>query len=146
MRITSPTFEHNSSIPAKYTCDGENISPPLNIEQIPDNAKSLVLIVDDPDAPAGTWVHWLIWNINPNTSSIQENSIPPNSIEGTTSFGNTGYGGPCPPNGTHRYFFRIYALDTSIELNSTATKSELEKSIVDHIVDHAELIGLYHRK
>ena len=145
MEITSPAFEHNQNIPPKYTCDGENISPPLNFSDIPEKAQSLVLISDDPDAPAGTWIHWLIWNIDPNTNQIAENSVPQGSIEGTTSFGQTGYGGPCPPSGQHRYFFKLYALDTKIELNPEAKKEDLEKAISNHILDQTEIIGLYQR-
>jgi len=146
MKITSTAFEHNQNIPAKYTCDGENVNPPLTILDVPENTQSLVLISDDPDAPSGDWVHWLIWNINPQTKEIAENSIPQNSVQGTTSFGKSSYGGPCPPSGTHRYFFKIFALDIKIKLDSEAQKSQLEAAIKNHILASAELIGLYSRQ
>lgn len=145
MKISSPTFEHNQNIPSKYTCDGENINPPLKFLDIPENAQSLVLISDDPDAPMGTWVHWTIWNIDPKTTEILENSVPQGVVEGTTSFGNTGYGGPCPPSGTHRYFFKLYALDIMLDLPISTTVQALEKAVQGHILAQAELIGLYKR-
>lgn len=145
MRISSPAFQHNQNIPSKYTCDGENINPPLQFSDIPGNAQSLVMISDDPDAPMGTWVHWTIWNIDPKTTEIAENSVPQGAIEGTTSFGETGYGGPCPPSGTHRYFFKLYALDTKLDLPTTTNAQDLKKSLQGHILAQAELIGLYKR-
>src|SRR3990172_4411996 len=146
MKLSSSAFTHNQTIPAKYTCDGENVNPPLTITDVLTDSKSLTLIVDDPDAPAGTWVHWTVWNISPDTKQIAENSVPSNAIQGKTSFGNSGYGGPCPPSGTHRYFFKLYALDTTLSLGQNATKQDLEKAFVGHILDQAELIGLYSRK
>ena len=154
MIITSPAFSHNGQVPKKYTCDGEDINPPLVLGGVPESAKSLVLIVDDPDAPRGTlrlgsgqaWVHWTVWNINPQTTAIAENGVPTDAVEGTTDFGRTGWGGPCPPSGTHRYFFKIYALKTSLDLPSTARKTDLEKAMEGHILDQAELIGLYKRQ
>lgn len=145
MTIKSPAFGHNQTIPKKYTCDGEDINPPLELNGVPPGGKSLVLIVDDPDAPAGTWVHWTVWNINPQTKTIAENSSPAGSIEGATDFGKPGYGGPCPPSGTHRYFFKIYALDTLLNLPPTAKKPDLEKAMQGHILDKAELVGTYKR-
>lgn len=145
MQIKSSAFEHNEQIPAKYTCDGENINPPLEFLDVPENAKSLVLIMDDPDAPMGTWVHWTVWNIDPATIEIVENSVPAGAQEGKTSFGKSGYGGPCPPSGTHRYFFKLYALATMLELSSDADKSKLESTMQGHILDRAELIALYKR-
>ncbi|MDP3998544.1 MAG: YbhB/YbcL family Raf kinase inhibitor-like protein [bacterium] len=144
LTLKSPAFNHNDSIPSKYTCQGENINPPLEISGIHPATKSIALIVDDPDAPAGTWVHWTGWNIPPTTKDILENSRL-NGTEGTTSFGKPGYGGPCPPSGTHRYFFKLYALDTTLELPSTAKKEELEKAMKEHILDKTELIGLYQK-
>lgn len=105
MIIKSPDFKNNQRIPSRFTCDGKDINPTLVFEDIPKNSKSLVLIVDDPDAPMGTWVHWTLWNIPKDTKIIEENSKPKGAIEGITSFGKPGYGGPCPPNGVHRYFF-----------------------------------------
>ena len=146
MRLESSAFENNSFIPSKYTCDGENVNPPLKISGVPQKAKSLVLIVDDPDAPRGTWVHWTVWNISSQTTEIAENSVPQGAVEGMTDFGKPGYGGPCPPSGTHRYFFKIYALDTNLNLGSSAQVRDLKKAIENHILDKAELIGLYSRR
>lgn len=146
MKITSSAFQHNQTIPAKYTCDGENISPPLTISEVPEGTQSLLLINDDPDAPAGTWVHWTIWNIDPATAEIAENSVPQGAVEGITSFGSAGYGGPCPPSGEHRYFFKLYALDTTLDLDSKADKAQLEKVMEGHILAEGELIGLYSRQ
>lgn len=145
MQIISPAFEHNAKIPSKYTCDGDDISPPLAISGVPEGAKSLVLISDDPDAPAGTWVHWTVWNIDPTTSKIPENSVPQAGIEGYTNFGKPGYGGPCPPFGEHRYFFKLYALDKTLDLDASAKKKDIEKKMERYILDKAELIGLYKR-
>jgi len=145
MKLTSPAFQHNASMPSKYTCDGDNVSPPLEISDVPESATSLMLINDDPDAPAGTWTHWTVWNIYPKITKIDENSVPQNGIEGITSFGSPGYGGPCPPSGEHRYFFKLYALDTMLDLSSDADKAQLEKVMEGHILDEAELIGLYKR-
>lgn len=146
MKIFSRAFQSGELIPSKYTCDGNNISPPLKISGIPKAAKSLALIVDDPDAPAGTWVHWIIWNINPQTTSIAEQSVPADAIEGKTSFGKSGYGGPCPPSGTHRYFFKIYALDTWLDLPRATDRAALGNAIAGRILDKAEIIGIYKRK
>lgn len=145
MKIESPAFGTNESIPLKYTCDGENVNPQLNISGVPADAKSLVLIVDDPDAPGKTWVHWIVWNIDPGTDEISENSVPAEAIEGVTDFGMPGYGGPCPPSGTHRYFFKVYALDTTLGLDSSATINDLEEAMKDHILRSTELVGLYKR-
>ncbi len=146
MKLNSSAFENNQLIPAKYTCDGEDISPPLEISGVPEGSQSLVLIVDDPDAPMGTWDHWIVWNINPSTSSIEENSVPEEAIEGMNSFGKQPYGGPCPPSGTHHYHFKLYALDTKLELDSSSEKKDVEKAMENHILDRAELIGLYQRQ
>ena len=143
MNLSSPAFEHHQPIPAKYTCDGENINPLLQFSDIPDSTKSLVLIMDDPDAPAGLWVHWTIWNIDPGTAEIAENSVPPGSIEGVTSFGKPGYGGPCPPSGTHRYFFKFFALDTKLDIPGTSEKAGLEKAMLGHILEEVEFVGFY---
>ncbi len=146
MRLSSPVFKHNQFIPRDYTCDGSNANPELEISEVPEHAKSLVLIMDDPDAPMGTWVHWTIWNINPTIQKIAKNSVPKNSVEGITTYGSKpGYGGPCPPSGTHRYFFKLYALDKLLRLNFSAKKSDLEKAMSGHIIAEAVLIGLYNR-
>ena len=145
MKLTSPAFQHQQRIPAKYTCDGQDISPPLHIAEAPEAAESLVLIMDDPDAPSGTWVHWTVWNMDPKTSEIGENSGPPGAAQGMTDFHRPGYGGPCPPSGTHRYFFKLYALDTKLNLPAKTDKSALEKAMEGHILARAELVGLYSR-
>jgi hypothetical protein len=141
----SPAFENNANIPLKYTCEGENINPPLQFGDVPESARSLVLIVDDPDAVTGTWIHWTVWNINPKTSEIKENSAPAGSVQGSTSSGSSGYGGPCPPAGTHRYFFKLYALDAKIDLSSDAKAGDLMRTINGLIIDKAGLVGLYTR-
>lgn len=145
MKIESSAFLDNQFIPSKYTCDGENVNPPLKISGVPSETKSLVLIVDDPDAPRGTWVHWTLWNINPKITEISENNSPEGAVEGVTDFGKPGYGGPCPPSGTHRYFFKIYALDITLDLEVSAKVKDIEKAMEGHILDQARLIGLYSR-
>jgi Raf kinase inhibitor-like YbhB/YbcL family protein len=146
LKISSSAFAHNGSIPSKYTCDGADVSPPLAIESVPPEVKSLVLIVDDPDAPVGTWVHWVVWNISPATKEIKENSVPPGASQGMTDFRKQKYGGPCPPSGTHRYFFKLYALDSLLTLSSNSTKTTVEGAMKGHILAQTELIGLYSRK
>lgn len=146
MKIISSAFGNNQNIPFKYTCDGENISPPLEFFDAPAGISSFALIVDDPDAPRATFVHWLVWNIPPATSSISENSVPQGTTQGTTDFGEQKYGGPCPPSGTHRYFFKLYALDVKLDLPSSSRKKDLEAAIQTHIIEKTELIGLYQRQ
>jgi len=146
MKIESLAFKHNEKIPSKYTCDAGDVSPPLQFSDVPKNAKSLVLIMDDPDAPMGTWDHWTVWNIDPTTRDIPEGSTPAGAVEGTQSWKQTGYGGPCPPSGTHRYFFKLFALDTRLNLPSSVNKAKLEAAMKGHVLDKAELIGLYSRK
>lgn len=146
MEITSTAFANNKHIPSQYSCLGENINPPLSISKIPKNSKSLALLVDDPDAPVGDWVHWLVFNIKPTTQEIKENSIPANSVIGLNSSGRNQYEGPCPPSGTHHYYFKIYALDTVLDLDQTTTKEIFLKNISGHIVDQNELIGLFAKK
>jgi Raf kinase inhibitor-like YbhB/YbcL family protein len=142
MKITSKAFEHEQEIPANYTCKGENINPEIHFADIPDKTKSLVLIVEDPDAPHGMWVHWVLYNMSPNVKFIAENSKPGNAIEGTTSFGSKGYGGPCPPSGTHRYFFRLYALDEKLDIPpEMADKDMVEEAMKNHILAQAEIMG-----
>lgn len=143
--ITSPAFRHEGRIPSPYTCDGEDINPSLEISGVPEGTKSLALIVDDPDAPRGDWVHWLVWNIAPHTATIAEDSVPAGSTEGTTDFNRTGWGGPCPPSGTHRYFFKLYALDVVLDLDASASKHDLEQAMESHIIDEAVLMGKYSR-
>ncbi|MBU2229020.1 YbhB/YbcL family Raf kinase inhibitor-like protein, partial [Patescibacteria group bacterium] len=134
MEISSSEFLNNGMMPSKYTCDGENISPPLRVSEIPTSAKSLAIINDDPDAPAGDWVHWVVWNIDPDTMDIVENCVMEGAVEGKNDFGDNGYGGPCPPSGTHRYFFKVYALDSRIDLDKSHGKKELEEAIKGHVL------------
>ena len=143
LKVTSPAFEYEGMIPEKYTCDGKNISPPLDIKNIPEEAKCLVLIIDDPDAPVTAWVHWLVWNI-PVTHRIHENEM--HGVEGMNDFQQQHYGGPCPPSGTHRYFFKLYALNELLDLPSNSKKMQVEKAMSEHIIAFGELIGLYKRK
>jgi len=142
IRLTSTAFQQNAFIPGKYSCEGENINPPLDIDHIPAGTKSFALVVDDPDAPKGTWVHWVVWNISPS-KHLKENHIP--GIEGINDFHQHHYGGPCPPSGTHRYFFKVYALDTLLDLPGDTDKFKLEKMMHNHIIAVGELIGLYKR-
>lgn len=146
MKISSPNFSNNEFIPVDFTCDGKDINPEIHINEIPENALSLVLIVDDPDAPMGVWTHWTVWNIAPQTKIIKQGSLPEGAVEGITSFGKTGWGGPCPPQGKpHRYFFKIFALDKKLDLSSSAFRNDLEKAMEGHILDKAEFFGLYKR-
>jgi len=143
LSIKSPAFEHGKLIPKKYSCDGQDINPPLTIEGIPKEAKTLVLAVDDPDAPSGTFDHWIVWNIPASASKIGENTVP--GTEGMNGARQQGYMGPCPPWGTHRYFFKVYALDTELSLGINSRKKDVEKAIQGRIVAKGELIGLYRR-
>lgn len=145
MKITTD-FEHNGNIPSKYTCDGDDLAPVLTVSDVPKEAQELVLIVDDPDAPMGTWVHWVVYNIPPETKEINYKNLPADAKQGKTDFGRIGWGGPCPPNGTHRYFFKLYAINKKLDLVEGATKSQVEKEIKDNIVEKAEIIGLYKRQ
>jgi Raf kinase inhibitor-like YbhB/YbcL family protein len=145
MQLKSPDFEHNTLIPSRYTCDGEDINPELEICDVPEEAQSLVLIMDDPDASVGTWTHWLLWNISTDTERIGAGTEPVASVEGQNSFGKKGYGGPCPHQGTHRYFLKLYALDVKLDLPEGTNKESLERAIEGHILDQAELVGLYTR-
>jgi Raf kinase inhibitor-like YbhB/YbcL family protein len=142
LNISSTAFKADEMIPSKYTCDGININPPLDIKRVPEKAKCLSLIVDEPDAPIGTWVHWVVWNI-PVTHHIKENEV--HGPEGINDFQQHHYGGPCPPSGIHRYFFKVYALDVLLDLPANTKKLQLEKAMSDHILAFGELIGLYIR-
>ncbi|MEW6723007.1 MAG: YbhB/YbcL family Raf kinase inhibitor-like protein [Candidatus Micrarchaeota archaeon] len=149
MRLESGAFRMGSAIPKKYACEGENTSPPLNFSDIPPKTKSLALVCDDPDAPMGTFVHWVLWNIRPDMKGIGEGeSAKVFCVEGSNDFGRAGYGGPCPPrgHGPHRYFFKLYALDSMLSLNPGATEAELENAMKGHILEKAELMGTYERK
>ena len=140
LEVRSTVFSQNGHIPGLYTCEGKNINPPIDISNIPEGTKTLAIIVEDPDAPSGVFDHWLAWNIRPN-EAIAEATNP--GISGTNSFGKTGYGGPCPPSGTHRYFFKVYALDTALELTVGSDKKALHKAMKGHILSEGELMGNY---
>jgi hypothetical protein len=142
LMITSPAFEAEGIIPAQYTCDGAEVSPPLHIEQIPDGAASLAMKVEDPDAPGGTFIHWLVWNINP-AADIEAGALP--GISGKNSAGKTGYHGPCPPSGRHRYYFHIYALDAKLELPAGAEAEEFEHALEGHVIAEGSIMGYYER-
>jgi Raf kinase inhibitor-like YbhB/YbcL family protein len=144
-RISSPAFENSGTIPSRYTCDNIDVNPPLLIENVPSAAKSLVLIVDDPDAPVGTWVHWVVWNIDPGVSEIKENSVPKGGMEGVNDFRKHAYGGPCPPSGAHRYFFKLYALDRTLGIASHSEKAHVEKAMSGHVIASTQLMGKYRR-
>ncbi len=144
MNISSEVFVNNGAVPRRYTCDGENVNPPLRFEDVPAGAESLTLIVEDPDAPAGTWVHWTLWNLSPDRTGIEEDSVPGEAAEGRTGFGEVGYNGPCPPDEeSHRYFFKLYALDQMLELDPGNNPEALRDSMVGHILAEAQLIGIY---
>jgi Raf kinase inhibitor-like YbhB/YbcL family protein len=148
MRITSSAFAPNGTIPKQYTCSDKDLAPPLSFEEIPSNTSSLALIVDDPDAPAGTWVHWVVYNMPGTTTGIAEGAadLSGTVLQGVNDFKKRGYGGPCPPPGKpHRYFFKLYALDSAIDLPRGASKGDLEMAMDGHILGQAELIGLYSR-
>jgi Raf kinase inhibitor-like YbhB/YbcL family protein len=145
MKITSSAFQEGASIPSKFTCDGGDTSPPLQLADIPSGSKSLALIVDDPDAPSGLFTHWAVWNIPPQTSAVGEGSAP-KGMQGTNDFGKSGYGGPCPPSGTHRYYFKIFALDRELDLPFGAKRGQLDAAMKGHVLAQSELMGRYSRK
>ena len=146
MILESPAFEDGKEIPREYGYKNENKNPPLRIRNVPDQAKSLVLIMDDPDAMGAVgklWVHWVVWNIDPKTSEIVEGSLPKGAVEGTTDFGQTGYGGPAPPDKRHTYVFKIYALNEKIMLESGASKKQVEDAMQNHIISQTSLCGTF---
>ena len=143
------SFKEDGFIPERYTCDGENVNPFLEIRNVPKEAQSLALIIDDPDATNGkVWDHWIIWNIDPKTQYILEDSLPSNAVQGKNSWGSARYGGPCPPHGgePHRYMFKLYALDIVLDLPSAATKAELERAMENHVIARTDLMGKYKRQ
>lgn len=151
IELTSPAFNHGDAIPAKFSCDGDDISPPLQWQNVPAGTQSLAVIMDDPDAPRGTWIHWVLYNIPAATSELPENVAPADSLpgggsQGTSSFRRVGYGGPCPPGGSHRYFFKLYALDNQLDLAAGATKDQLLAAMEGHILGQGELMGTYTRQ
>jgi Raf kinase inhibitor-like YbhB/YbcL family protein len=150
MELISSAFSEGAMIPGKYTCDGEDVSPPLNWKALPAGTKSLALICDDPDAPVGTWVHWVYYDIPAGTEGLPENVVPDErpaqgGTQGVNDFRKIGYGGPCPPGGTHRYYFKLYALDTPLNLSSGATKKQVLKAMENHIIGQTQLMGKYKR-
>jgi Raf kinase inhibitor-like YbhB/YbcL family protein len=143
IEVTSPAFEEGKMIPSKFTCTGDDISPALNFSNIPSGTKSLALIMDDPDAPRGTFVHWVMWNV-PVADALPENFT--GGVQGHNGAGKPGYKGPCPPSGTHHYHFKVYALDDTLSLNTDAVKEDLEKAMNPHILAWGELVGLYSKE
>ncbi len=148
IKVTSAAFKEGQPIPRQYTCDGVNVSPPLEWSGVPKNAKTIAIIADDPDAPAGTWVHWVLYNLPAENIGFVENvavgeTLKAGGFQGKNDFGKIGYGGPCPPRGTHRYFFKVYALDAELPLNAGATKADVEKTFEGHLVGQGQLMGTY---
>lgn len=151
IQVTSPAFEEGAMIPKQYTCDGANVSPPLKWSGLPTGTKSVAMIADDPDAPVGTWVHWVLYGLPPDSKELTENQpldrmLANGAKQGTNDFRKIGYGGPCPPSGTHRYFFKMYALDSEIPLDPGARKAQLLKAMEDHVLAKGELMGKYQRQ
>ena len=150
MELISSAFDEGGMIPSKYTCDGVDVSPPLKWGALPDGTKSLALICDDPDAPMGTWVHWVYYDIPVKANDLPEGIAPderpaPGGVQGINDFRRTGYGGPCPPGGTHRYYFKLYAIDSLLNLSPGATKKQVLKAMENHIIGHVQLMGKYKR-
>jgi Raf kinase inhibitor-like YbhB/YbcL family protein len=151
MKLTSPAFAEGGLIPPTYTADGADISPPLRWESVPEGTRSIALISDDPDAPVGNWVHWVVFNLRPETTELPENvppdkTLPGGACQGRNDFGRIGYGGPAPPSGTHRYYFNVYAVDTTLDLAAGAKKAQLLKAMDGHILGQGQLMGRYKRK
>ncbi|HME89489.1 MAG TPA: YbhB/YbcL family Raf kinase inhibitor-like protein [Chthoniobacterales bacterium] len=146
MKITSPAFQEGGTIPEKFSRNGQNANPSLRIEGAPAEAKSLALIVDDPDAPVGLFTHWLVWNIDPKTTEIAEKSVPKGAVQGTNDFPDQRYDGPQPPSGTHRYYFKIFALDRTLSLKAGAKRRELDAAMKGHVIAQGELTGKYSKK
>jgi Raf kinase inhibitor-like YbhB/YbcL family protein len=154
IKVTSPAFKPNGLIPSQYTCDGPDFSPPLAWSGAPNNTKSIAMIVDDPDAPdpakpQRVYVHWVVYNLPPNTAALPENAskmgLPKGAAQGKNDWGKSEYGGPCPPIGRHRYFFKLYALDTQLTGLSSPTKADLERAMKGHVIDSGELVGTYQK-
>ncbi|WP_019218198.1 YbhB/YbcL family Raf kinase inhibitor-like protein [Legionella tunisiensis] len=147
LSLISPAFAANTMIPIQYTCQGADISPALLWQDAPAETKSYVLILDDPDAPSGDWVHWVVFNIPPTVQRLADDAeLPAGAINGKNSWGQTGYRGPCPPSGTHRYFFKLYALDMLLTLNANATKQDVLAAMANHVLEQSELMGLYRKQ
>jgi Raf kinase inhibitor-like YbhB/YbcL family protein len=146
MKISSSAFQQGGNIPFKFTCDGADANPALGFEGAPAEAKSLVLIVDDPDAPSGLFTHWLVWNMDARTTEIPESSAPSKATQGKNDFGKSGYGGPCPPSGSHRYYFKVFALDTELNLPDGSKRAQLDAAMKGHVIAQGELMGRYSRQ
>jgi Raf kinase inhibitor-like YbhB/YbcL family protein len=146
LKVTSPAFENNKTIPSKYGCDGSNVNPSVKIDNVPPEAKSLALVLDDKDAPRGTYVHWVVWNIDPSVRDIKENSVPEGAIQGTNDFKKNHYGGPCPPTRPHKYALIVYALDSRLNLDPKSGKADLEKAMEGRIIAQGQLMGVYKRE
>jgi Raf kinase inhibitor-like YbhB/YbcL family protein len=146
MKIRSPAFQEGGTIPEKFSKNDQNVNPELRIDGVPAEAKSLALIVDDPDAPVGLFTHWLVWNIDPKTTEIAENSVPKGAAQGRNDFPGTGYDGPQPPSGTHRYYFKVFALDRMLDLKSGAKRHEVDAAMRGHVIAQGELMGRYSKK
>lgn len=144
-RLHSPAFAYGALIPREHTCDGRNVNPPLTIENVPRYTESLALIMEDPDSPGGNWVHWRVWNIAPTTTCIKENSVPKGAIQGLNTFGQSGYGGPCPHSGEHGYVFRIYALKTPLHIPAEASELMFRNALIGNTLGEADLVGYYRR-
>ena len=151
LQVESSAFPAGDTIPERYPCDGDDVSPPVSWSELPSGTETLVLIVDDPDAPVGTWVHWLLFNIPSGIRGLEE-AVPPTpvveglGVQGNNGWRRLGYGGPCPPSGTHRYYFKVYALDTELDLASSSTKKDLLKAMEGHILAEGQLMGKYKRE
>jgi Raf kinase inhibitor-like YbhB/YbcL family protein len=146
MKITSSAFQEDGTIPEKFSKNGQNVSPELWIDGVPAEAKSLALIVDDPDAPAGLFTHWLVWNIGPKMTQIAEGTAPSGAVQGKSDFGEIGYGGPQPPSGTHRYYFRVFALDRMLDLKPGAKRREVDVAMKGRVIAQGQLMGRYSKK
>ena len=146
MRITSQAFTDGGKIPDKYTMYGQNRIPPMHLEEVPEKARSLALIVDDPDAPVGLFTHWLVWNLDPKTTEIAEGSVPSGGVQGTNDFPGQRYDGPQPPSGTHRYYFKVFALDTTLDLKPGAKRREVDAALKGHVIAQGQLMGKYSKK
>ena len=143
LQLSSSAFAPGGDIPTQFSCKGDNMNPPLEIHGVPSSAQSLVLILDDPDAPGGLFTHWIVWNILPSTSGVAQKSVPGGGVEGTNGFGKKGYGGPCPPSGTHRYIFHVFALDQKLDLPAGGKRAALDKAIASHIIARGELTARF---
>lgn len=146
MKITSSAFENGTEIPQKYTCEGPNINPPLSFWDVPEDAKSLVLMIEDPNAPAKPWVHWLVFNIPPNSDGFKENSIPKGAVEGLCNGNTFGYEGPCPPENVHNYLFKLYAIDKVLDIPNESDRKDVLKAIEGHVIEETQLVGKYKKE